>query len=582
VQRVACVGDERRKSCSARGSNYVQTREAEVGIVDVSPPSATIGPDTPLARGEWVSGSQPLNYDASDNVGVRRTDAIIAGQLANSDVRSCAFAIPDQMFAEPVPCPNGPGVINVDTTRLPQGAQQATARAQDTAGNLGESPRVVARIDNTPPGRVDVTVEGGEGWRSRNDFAVTWLNPAEPDRAPIVSTSYRLCSPVTGDCSRGERSGNDIARLDMPVAGPGEWLLSLWRHDAAGNASEHAASVPVMLRYDPEPPTLGFEQTSAVDPTLVAVSVTDKISGLAVGAIEISAAGTATWRALPTEAAGGQLLARIDDVALPAGMYELRARAQDHAGNEASTDRRLDGHPMGVRLPLRHPSTIRAGFERVRVVQRTVRRGGEEHVVRRRVTVRNPSLRLRRGEKAHAVGRLIDRNGNGIAGADLRVLSRSSVTSEHPVGILQTAADGRFRYTITARTSGTLRLLFLGSPVVLPAERALRVTVPARTSLRVNRRHVLNGQAVMFTGQLRTLPAPPQGKLVELQARLSNRWQTFRTARTNAAGWWAVRYRFKRTRGMQRFRFRARLPIESSYPFAAGGSRPLTVRVRGM
>jgi hypothetical protein len=86
----------------------------------------------------------------------------------------------------------------------------------------------------------------------------------------------------------------------------------------------------------------------------------------------------------------------------------------------------------------------------------------------------------------------------------------------------------------------------------------------------------------MFTGQLRTLPAPPQGKLVELQARLSNRWQTFRTARTNAAGWWAVRYRFKRTRGMQRFRFRARLPIESSYPFAAGGSRPLTVRVRGM
>ena len=63
--------------------------------------------------------------------------------------------------------------------------------------------------------------------------------------------------------------------------------------------------------------------------------------------------------------------------------------------------------------------------------------------------------------------------------------------------------------------------------------------------------------------------------------RLSDRWQTFRTTRTDAAGRWAIRYRFKRTRGVQRFRFRARLPREAGYPFAAGASRSLTVRVRG-
>ena len=63
--------------------------------------------------------------------------------------------------------------------------------------------------------------------------------------------------------------------------------------------------------------------------------------------------------------------------------------------------------------------------------------------------------------------------------------------------------------------------------------------------------------------------------------RLSGRWQTFRTMRTDAAGRWAIRYRFRRTRGVQRYRFRARLPREASYPFAAGGSRSLTVRVRG-
>ena len=106
--------------------------------------------------------------------------------------------------------------------------------------------------------------------------------------------------------------------------------------------------------------------------------------------------------------------------------------------------------------------------------------------------------------------------------------------------------------------------------------------MPAVSSLRVSRRRVLNGQAVAFAGRLRTLPVIPGGKLVELQVRLSKRWQTFRTTRTDPAGRWAIRYRFKRTRGEQRFRFRVGLPREAGYPFGAGASRSLTVRVRGV
>ena len=71
VQRVICVGGDGRKTCSARGANYLRTYEAEVRIADVTAPSAGVIGDTPLGRGEWVSGTQPLNYDASDNVGVR-------------------------------------------------------------------------------------------------------------------------------------------------------------------------------------------------------------------------------------------------------------------------------------------------------------------------------------------------------------------------------------------------------------------------------------------------------------------------------------------------------------------------------
>lgn len=581
VQRVICMGDGNRKSCSARGSNYVRTYEAEVGIADVVAPTATIVGDTPLARGEWVSGTQPLNYDASDNVGVRKADALGAGTSGGFEHRPCAFVAPERTFSDGVPCPNGPGRINVDTTTLTEGTQALQVQAQDPAGNVGSSSAVTARIDNTPPGRVDVGIEGGDAWRNRNDFRMTWSNPTEPDRAPIAAAGYKLCRVGAGSCDRAQQAGGDISGFGVAVPAPGEWTLSLWRRDAAGNESEDAASVPVTLRYDPEPPQLAFEPQSATDPTFVAVSVTDQVSGLAGGAIEISPSGSGTWQALATEPNGSRLLARIDDAALPPGPYQLRARALDRASNEASTDLRTDGQPMALTLPLRIASTMRAGFERKRTVRRTIRRHGKRRVVRRRETVLAPAVRVRSGRKARVAGRLVNRDGEGIAGAEIRVFSSSSISPEQLVAVLSTDRNGRYGYDAAGSTSRTLRFAFAGSPLVLPSERAITMRVPAQTSLRVSRRRALNGEVVRFSGRLRTQPTPPGGKLVELQARLSDRWQTFRTARTDAAGRWAIRYRFKRTRGLQRFRFRARLPREASYPFAAGRSRPLTVRVRG-
>ena len=140
VQRVICVGGNGRKSCSARASNYLRTYEAEVGIADVLAPAAAIIGDTPLARGEWVRGTQPLNYDASDNVGVRMADAIGAGQTGGFQQRPCAFAAPERTYADRVPCPNGPGQISVEHERSSRRARRrSSCRAQDTAGNIGDS-----------------------------------------------------------------------------------------------------------------------------------------------------------------------------------------------------------------------------------------------------------------------------------------------------------------------------------------------------------------------------------------------------------------------------------------------------------
>jgi len=147
---VTCVGRERREFCSARGSNYILTDEAEVGIADVLPPTVSILGDTPLARGEWVSGTQPLNYEASDNVGVRQAKAIATGREGGFEDRPCAFAIPEKSFAAQVPCPNGPGRISVNTDRMSEGTHALTVQAQDTAGNIAESGAVSVRIDRSP------------------------------------------------------------------------------------------------------------------------------------------------------------------------------------------------------------------------------------------------------------------------------------------------------------------------------------------------------------------------------------------------------------------------------------------------
>jgi hypothetical protein len=163
----------------------------------------------------------------------------------------------------------------------------------------------------------------------------------------------------------------------------------------------------------------------------------------------------------------------------------------------------------------------------------------------------------------------------------VRVLARSETTPEQLVGSFVTGADGGFRYPVVGSSTRTLRLFYAGSSVTLPSQSQVSMRVPATTSARVRPRHVRNGQAVTFTGRMRGLPVPAAGKLVEVQVRLSGHWQTFRTTRSDPSGRWSSKYRFRRTRGVQRYLFRIQLPREAGYPFETGRTRVLAVRVTG-
>lgn len=576
VQRVVCVGAASAQFCSGRGLNYMQTFTAEATVVDTSGPSVTIVPDTPLARGEWVSGTQTVDYEASDNVGVKGAVAYLAGVAGVPGSRNCDYS-------QRIPCPNGPGRLEkVDTQHLPEGSQPLYVSAQDAAGNSTNSATVTARIDNIPPGVASVGVEGGEAWRNRNDFDVAWENAPEPDRAPITAARYRICRVDGSECVNDSRGGSSIARLDnLTVPAPGEWELRLWREDAAGNQQPENASLPVKLRFDPEPPRLGFDDPSTTDPTRVSVQVTDPISGLGGGEIEISRVGSGIWQALPTSQENSHLVTRIDDATLPAGEYELRATAHDQAGNLASTTQRLDGQPMKVKLPLRVASSVRAGAIGKKRVRRTVHHGGEPHKVTRTVTVLKPRIKVGFGRHVRFAGVLVDRAGNPLAGAAVQVYSRPREGEEALVDTLTTGAHGHFAYAIEARASQALRFAYPGTPTRLPAEDKVALLVSGRSTFAVNRTRILNGQSVLFSGRVQGRPLPAAGKLIELQVRLSDEWSTFRTIRSKADGRWRIPYRFERTCGVQRFRFRARLPGEAGYPLESGRSPVLAVRVRG-
>jgi hypothetical protein len=570
VQRVVCLGSPKHDFCSAQGRNYIRTFSAEATVVDDSAPAAGVVPSLPLSRGEWVRGKQGFDYEASDNVGVKSTTALIAGSPRGSDSRSCDYS-------QRVPCPSGQGTIGVDTAEAPEGSQPLIVVAEDAAGNRAESAAVTVRIDNAAPGAVPVGVGGGETWRNANDFDVAWTNSSEGDRAPITAAHFRLCRAGGNDCVNGDRTGAGIAAIDnLAVPSPGEWELRLWREDAAGNQQADNASQPVRLRFDPEPPQLGFENPSAEDPTRISVLVTDRISGLAGGGIEISRAGSGSWQVLPTTQEGDHLVTRIDDASLPPGDYELRATAHDQANNLGGTDRRLDGQPMRLKLPLRVATAMKAGV----VEKRTVARKGKKKGKVRRIVL-EPSAKVAFGRKVHLGGLLVNQAGHALSDAKVSVYSRPKGGDEQLVGTVATDSSGRFSYMVEARASQSFRFVYPGTATILPVEGTATLLVKGTSTFTVKPKHVLNGHSVAFGGRVKGRPLPEAGKLLELQVRFTSGWQTFRTVRTKADGTWRIPYLFDRTCGESEFDFRAHLAAEAGWPLETGNSRTLTVRVKG-
>ena len=94
-------------------------------------------------------------------------------------------------------------------------------------------------------------------------------------------------------------------------------------------------------------------------------------------------------------------------------------------------------------------------------------------------------------------------------------------------GRVTTSQTGRFTYLARRGPARTIRFRYPGTPMIRGRNGDVALRVRAATTLRPNRRSVINGEYVTFRGRLQGGWIPPAGALVELQVRTRGQWRTF-------------------------------------------------------
>lgn len=476
---------------------------------------------------------------------------------------------------------------------VPEGITSVRAVAISGAGRSStNSGTALVKVDRGAPSVLASGVPEAGTWQTRpvhveitssDQPDLSGVSSAPPDRP--VGEGGHLALRLNDSAVDGVRG--DLATVDVTT--DGHHKLTYRAFDAAGNGS---VEKEVRFRIDRTKPVGAFRALDPGDPRALRVDVGDATSGVADGAIEYRREGEGGFKRLATSRAGEAFVARVDDQALPAGRYEVRAVVTDVAGNEAVIDSWADGSSATLSMPLRLSAILTAvatvkakGCAKAAKRSRDKGRGrkqADRRKCRRKKARTVTALALGHGKRASSTGRLATTQGAPIAHAPVIVEGRARSGGPFAeLGIARTDAQGAFRFTVPAGPSRTIRYRYDGANTVRPAAAELVTKVRAAARLKANRRRLRNGQAVRFTGRLLGKPIPTAGKLVALQARVGREWRTFATPRANSKGVFTHRYRFTATTGTRRYAFRAVVAREAAYPYEAGVSKLVRVTVRG-
>jgi hypothetical protein len=585
------------KWCSLDAVSWSGLRAVTLTIDDGVPPGAWITGGT-LTDGGWRRGGQFVSFSGYDaGGGVRFGETTLDGGRVGIVEYPCEKALIEGEWraTRMQPClTETSGTLTIDTTRFSDGTHQLRHCVADFAANLTCTADRSVAIDNNPPAHPrNLALAGGEGWRRVDDFDLSWANPEQWPGSPIAGAFWRITGPAGYDTGVKLAAGIDLASLaDRTVPRPGTYALQLWLRDEAGNDAA-ATALTVPLRYDDVPPGLAFAVAEGDGvPEQVSAVLTDAHSGPAAGAISYRRLGAEQWTELPTRLEPGEsadrasLVARTPDLA--PGTYVFRAEASDGAGNRASTTLRADGTEMAIRRvppPVAPQRPVTPGGSKPSPAPRTKTRlfarlrGGHG---------RGDSLTIPFGAPALLSGRLTRADGAGIAGRELRIVSRPSHGALAPADAIAavTGERGGFELRVPPGPSRRLAVDFLGDGGLEPSTRpSLELRVRAGVSLRAQPLSLRTGQTVHLSGRVssRGAPLPRRGKLVAIQylEAATHRWRPVLVTRSDHSGRFHARYRFRYVSAAASIRMRATALAEERWPYAPGSSRSLTVRVEG-
>jgi hypothetical protein len=486
---------------------------------------------------------------------------------------TCAAA--DRCTSDETTLQGGAGDDELEIAALPEGTNYLHAVAVSGSGmKSATSGRAVLHVDTTDP----VTQLTGVpvGWTNRT----VWLRASATDAGSGMEVGdspgpppFTAIGVDGGTPTIGLGSGVAISLIDE-----GAHRIAYYARDAAGNTDDGAGANGIanraprtaLVRIDRTPPAVAFANSQDPrDPDLLRVRIVDPLSGPdpSRGWIGVRRAGSGDrFEPLPpAPPANGELRARWDSDAYPAGEYEFRASGYDAAGNAAASTGRRDGGPMILSNPLKATTALRAWFHR----------GG-------------PARTVAYGRRLLLGGRLSAGRNSPLGGTPVRVVERFAAGADPAakVSTVRTGPDGAFSIRTTPGPSRTIAISFDGSPTLArSAGRTLQLGVRGRVHLQASSALArVGGAPLILRGQVVAQPGEisPAGESVQLQFRLPGLpWAEFRTVQTDRHGRFRYAYRFSDddSRGV-RFQFRAFAPAQEDWPYEPAGSRPVLVRGR--
>lgn len=343
---------------------------ATVTINDPTLPTVS-APTGALAQPRWLRGQHAATASASDSTGIDTIQLLRGDAPVATDDRACDYT-------KAAPCAN-PGANTdaqwpaIDTATWPDGEHQIRTRATDAANNVALSTPVTVRTDNTAPAPpTGLTVEGGDGWSNNPTRALAWTLP-EGQASPIVGATIRRC--LAGACT--DEPASSVTSGHVTASADGEWSVSVWLRDEAGNESA-ANAAAATLRYDgsaPPAPRIGIPDN--VDGTFVMHVAVDDPGPAAAPIVrfdgelcDVNGANCSQHKQSPTHAFSP---AGVISFSPPPGTWQVRVRAVDQAGNVGATSTTLitlAPPPSGISqepvAALRKTPTLRITRARVR------------------------------------------------------------------------------------------------------------------------------------------------------------------------------------------------------------------------